>query len=771
MFRLLGSLVARAWYVLLVGWVVLLVGLYLWAPAWDQASQSGEFAFLPADSPSRRAEAQFDEAFPGERVGSRIVLVVSRSDGELKDADHTFVDGALTPRLRQLLLPGGQPEAGSPVARIHAPGAGPTGALLKSADRRAELIVVDLNTEFLDTKNWSTVASVEQLIGELRDSSATPAGLDVSVAGSAVLGRDTGRAERESAAAVEKWTLIVVIGLLIAVYRAPVLAIIPLLTVAVASAVALRLLGLFSEVWGLSLYQGTKVYVTVVGYGAGVDYCLFVFARSQEAWEAGAETRSGVREAVAKVGPAVTASAGTVITGLAMMGFADFGKISQAGLGISFALAVVLVAALTLAPALLCLAGRWAVWPGRMTPQHSGPTWNERFWTAMGHAIARRPGLVLVATVALMAPFAVVGVTHLSALNYDLTRTMPADAPSSVGLQKLRAHFPAGSTGPLTILLRSDRTDFRTDAGGAAVGELTRRLHARAGELDLADVRSLAEPLGQDPAARATLGRLDPFGAAIAHQQAVKYYVSADGRATRLEVLLTRDPFSASGQEELDALERAVKAELPEALRGGTEVHLLGAPTGMRDMRAVTIADRRRVNFLVVCAVAAVLFVLLRRADIVLYLIVTVLFSYLTTLGLTYLVFAGLEGGEFPGLEWKVPLFLFVILVAVGEDYNIYLVARVGEEVARHGGKAGVIAALGKTGGVLTHCGLIMAGTFATLFAGSLAELRQMGFALSFGVLLDALVVRPVMVPAFLFLRVRWKERTAAQPPAHLTSA
>jgi RND superfamily putative drug exporter len=356
-------------------------------------------------------------------------------------------------------------------------------------------------------------------------------------------------------------------------------------------------------------------------------------------------------------------------------------------------------------------------------------------------------------------------------VNYDLSRAMPAGAPSSVGLQKLRKHFPAGSTGPLTILVRSDRIDFRKPEGSAAIGDLVRRLHARAKELDLADVRSLSEPLGTEPAARATLDRLGAFGASIAHKQALQYYVSADGHVTRFDVVLTLDPFSESGLHDLDGMERAVTAELPESLRTATEVHLLGAPAGMRDMRAVTIADKRRVNLLVVCAVVAVLLVLLRRPLLIAYLILTVVFSYFTTLGLTHLVFSSLEPGTFPGLEWKVPLFLFVILVAVGEDYNIFLVARVGEEVARHGGTAGVIAALGKTGGVLTSCGIIMAGTFATLLSGSLSELLQMGFALSFGVLLDALVVRPVLVPAFMLLLTRRRERAAAPPPAHLTPA
>jgi RND superfamily putative drug exporter len=771
MFRLLGWIVEKAWPVLLVGWVAVLVGLYYFAPAWNQISSSGELAFLPADSPSRRAETQFDEAFPGERVGSRIVLVISRSKGELQPTDVTFINETLAPRVQKLLLPDDKPAAGSPVARIRIPADEPTGALLRSEDRRAQMIVVELNSEFLDTRNWTTVSTLEQLIGEVRGSGTVPAGLDVSVAGSAVLGRDTGLAEQDSAKQVEKWTLIVVIGLLLAVYRAPVLALIPLLTVAVASEVALRLLGLVAEIGHLHLYQGTKVYVTVIGYGAGVDYCLFVFSRSQEAWEAGTETRAGVANAVAKVGPAVTASAGTVIIGIAMMGFAQFGKINQAGLGIAFALAVVLVAALTLAPALLCLAGRWAVWPGHIATGPTAPGVGERFWTRAADFIARRPGLVLVATAALMVPFAVVGVLYGNGVNYDLTRTIAADAPSSVGLQKIRAHFPAGSSGPLTILLRSNRTDFKTSEGKAAIGDLARQLNARARELDLADVRSLAEPLGTQPAPRAAWNDLGGLELVSARREAVKYYVSADGHSTRIELLLTLDPFSDSGMHDLGILEQAVKAELPEALRSTSEVFLLGAPAGMRDMKEVTIADRRRVNILVVVAVLAVLLILLRRPFITLYLILTVVFSYLTTLGLTYLVFWLLDPSGFPGLEWKVPLFLFTILVAVGEDYNIFLITRVNEEVARHGLLAGVTLALSKTGGVLTSCGLIMAGTFATLFAGSLSELRQMGLALSAGVLLDALVVRPVLVPAFLLLFAPRPAQTEPQAPASLPTA
>ena len=162
--------------------------------------------------------------------------------------------------------------------------------------------------------------------------------------------------------------------------------------------------------------------------------------------------------------------------------------------------------------------------------------------------------------------------------------------------------------------------------------------------------------------------------------------------------------------------------------------------------------DERLVQILVPAVVLVLLLLVLRRAVVSLYLVLSVLFSYLATLGVTFLVFGLLRGAEFSGLDWKVPIFLFTILVAVGEDYNIFLVMRIREEQEAHGPLAGISAALARTGQVISSCGFIMAGTFACLLSASLWSLRELGFALAFGVLLDTLVVRPVLVPSFLIL-------------------
>jgi RND superfamily putative drug exporter len=807
MFRPLGQAVRRGWPVLLAGWVLLLAVSWWFAPPWDAVAQDKEFTFLPASSPSRGAEEVYAQAFADDRFGSNIVLVLHRGDDErphLKP-DLSFIADVLEPGIRQIAegegglayeirpsdeplfgdesRPAAPPPQRSIIARIRTPNTPGAGALLVSPDEQALLVVVELTTEFLSNRNWKTIDEVEKLVGDLRRQGKVPEGLEIAMTGSAVIGRDHSWAQLRSVRATGLLTVVLVIVLLVLIYRAPLLALIPLVTVYVSVQVAVYFLAILGGAGHLTLFQGLQIYITILAYGAGVDYCLFLTARYKEELDRGREPAEAIAAAVSGVGGALVASAATVMCGIGMMIFAQFGKFREAGYAIPLSLLLVLLATLTFSPSLLRLAGRWAFWPQRVgAPAAARPSaWPwflragelERIWDRVGQLLLRRAGTVWLATVALMLPFAVVAGLYYDHVSYDVIGDLPADASSTTGTRLLQQHFPAGIVGPATILVVSPRVDFASAEGQTLVGEITDRLRARREELGLADVRSLTAPLGITEATKRDYSGLqlpEEARREEVRRQAREHYVAdLDGHnnsVTRLELVFDRSPFSRASMDALGRIDQAARDALPDGVRPETRLYDVGATASVRDLAAVMQQDRTRIELLVLAAVLVILVVLLRALVVPLYLLLSVLFSYYTTLGVSFAVFWLLDPHGFSGIDWKVAIFLFTILIAVGEDYNIFLMTRVAEESRAHGPLRGIAVALDRTGPIISSCGIIMAGTFASLLVGSLTEMKQLGFALAFGVLLDTFVVRPILVPAFLVLLRRGRERPRTSPPA-----
>ena len=291
------------------------------------------------------------------------------------------------------------------------------------------------------------------------------------------------------------------------------------------------------------------------------------------------------------------------------------------------------------------------------------------------------------------------------------------------------------------------------------VQQVTDHLREGALALGLADIRSLTTPLGITPAAENDFTKLDipkETRDEAVRQAALQRYVTDMGErakiGTRFELVLNQSPFSRQSVEKLNEIEQAVHAALPDGARADVQVYFVGTTASVRDLSTVMQTDRTRIEILVMASVFVILLLLLRNFTITVYLLLSVLFSYFTTMGVTFAIFWLADPGGFAGIDWKVAIFLFTILIAVGEDYNIFLMTRVHEEERQHGPVRGVLVALDRTGPIISSCGIIMAGTFASLLGGSLTEMKQLGFALAFGVLLDTFVVRPILVPAFLIL-------------------
>jgi RND superfamily putative drug exporter len=764
-------------------WIALAVALTAAAPNWRNQSQDDDIRFLPASCPSVRGFQLLEQAFPQDVFASRAVVTVERPDAPLTPDDYTLVDrmAAAVDDLRRA-----EPELKIGGVVSHRDGL--VGSRLVSADRQSVLIQVSLGTPYMAVQTRATVDRVEERLRAV----LADAGADAPTAyvtGPAGIGRDLVRASAEGLDHTTVATVALVVIVLLLVYRSPLLALVPLVTIGVSVWVALELLALVTLIPGVHLVNVSQVFAIVILFGAGTDYCLFLISRYREELETGKPGPPALHRSVRAVGGALAASAGTVICGLGLMGFAEFAKVRCAGPVIALALAVGLAASLTLTPALLRLLGRSVFWPGRIQTRKQGDMETGRhntspcllvslspcrrgFWNRVSHAVVARPGWVFAAALAVLLPFAGLGLWVRP--TFSPIGDLAPSSGSVLGLGAIRRHFTAGETGPLTVLLASD-TDWDAPAGRALVQHLSRGFAL----LDnVAEVRSLTQPLGRPlpelPKAGPSLlgnllhwsgagaGFINPLKAARDHYLATR----ADGPGryvTRLDVVLKSDPFTPESAATLEAVETWLSDFLPPRTQatGPVRAECYGVTVQTRDLAAVIARDRVRVNGLVLSGIFLILLVLVRRLWLAAYLLATVLLSYYATLGLTALFATAWAGKPLGEVEWRVPFFLFTILVAVGEDYNILMVTRALQERKRHGPTEGVRRGLARTGGTITACGVIMAGTFATLMLAGLGTLVQIGFALGVGVLLDTLLIRPFLVPAFMLLV--W--RTEEQPP------
>ncbi len=828
MFDHLGKFVSRHWAWVLTAWVVLLAAILLTAPPWASISQDDDIKSFPADFDSVVGYDLLRRAFPNDVFNSQVVVVVERSDGEISELDVDFVADTLAARLATVQRGGERRDAEGNIVEdkfglgeFLTPKTAGMANLLVSRDRRCALLVAPCRHTFMAEAVIATIEALRAELGTMRQRGEVPAGLQVAVSGSAGVGADIQIESMRSLDISRNVTIVLVLVILLLVYRSPLVAMIPLVTIGVSVATSMGLMALMTLVpWmRFQVMKITEIFVIVVLFGAGTDYCLFLIARYREELQHGNDRPTALRLAVRNVGGALAASAATVVCGLGMMIFAEFGKFRYTGPAVAISLAVAVIGSLTLTPALLRLLGPIVFWRPRILERLSAKrseaaaagasegdphasAFQQQFWEDLSHWLVRRPATIWIASIALLLPFAVWG-WNLTP-TYDFLAELADSAESKFGLHLLQEHYPKGTLGPLTVLIElpNDANErLGADKARAHIEELTRRIHEGrsktrqyyAPEL-VASVRSLTRPLGEpvehepaapEPQANEPEPTPSPFGRFLAgvgrmnkenivdpsrenlRKQALEHYVSSatDGRVTRLDVVFNVAPFSIESMHLRDGVDQLVRdftAERDTVLAGAKHA-FAGITSSTYDLRKITISDKTRINMLVVVVVYLVLVLLLRMPLRCVYLMFTVLFGYYATLGMTEGVFYLLHHWTHPaepwlGLDWKVAFFLFIILVAVGEDYNILLMSRVVEEERKLGGIEGVRTAVARTGGIITSCGVIMTGTFGSMCVGTLAAIVQLGFALGLGVLLDTFVVRPILVPAFLLMLHRWRE-------------
>lgn len=661
----------------------------------------------------------------------------------------------------------------------------------KNLEGHAVMVVGRLKTDMMATENVWILMSVKRLVEEARNSPNKPEGLEIGLSGSGMIGGDMQLSVGESLKSTELTTIVLVLLCLLMIYRSPLLVLIPMATIGVSLSVASDVVALMAYYFApgnitfagitsdFKIFTTTKIFVVVILFGAGTDFCLFLIARFKEELGLGVELSKASGTALTHVGDALAASAFTTILGLATMFFASYGKFIYSGPVIAICLFIALLACITFAPALLRAFGKVVFWPFGIKhltpPEESNLSFDEQMrrispiWDWVARQVLRRPGWVLWLAFGVSAPFMLNGLSVQK--THDFMNELADDRASKQGTEVIREYFPPGESAPMSIVARLPGGKLDEDY---AIAYLNTFIYNMPG---VTDVRSLYKPGGGDPTNAENLSQLAVAGSPLAKSTFVSETGEYAGEVTQLHLVLDKDPFSREARAIVDDIEERLNEvsagkefseHKPDWFTGtqdawqkvlvglpawkGARFEYIGTTPGMRDLERVTTADETTIKILVVLAVLAVIMVILRRPMVCIYLIITVLLSYFATIGMTDYFFRWYYGESFDGLDWKVPIFLFVILIAVGQDYNIYLTTRVFEEQAKLGPRRGLRRAMVQTGGIITSCGIIMAGTFIAMASGTLRGMIEIGFALALGVLLDTFFVRTVVVPCFFAL-------------------
>jgi len=681
-------------------WVAVAVWLLLGAAGLlahahlDDVTAAGQSSFLPADSESTRAV----EALQGVSGGSEEVpvVVVFERRGGLTKQDLKAI-GQTGDGLSRLGLTGATPIVDpfsgehrnelAKVARL-AHGIGPV-----SRDGEAALLVLAIDA----ADRGAVVSGVEQIRRYL--GAHERAGLRAFVTGPGGIAADLEAVAADAGRTLLIATLGLVLVLLLAVYRAPVLALLPLLVVGLAYLVAVGIAYLLIEAgWIVVNAEGTMLLLVLV-FGAGTDYSLLLVHRYRE--------ESSLQKAVLETRPALAASAGTVIAAMLVLLVADLRSTHWLGPVLAIGIATMLAAALTLLPALLAILGDRAFWsPLRgsfVRPDRTKEPRNR--WERVAGLVRRRSRTIIVGVLALLAALSLGNLTNYEDLGFGQGVTKPTD--STRGTEALERHFPAGLGSPLTAVIGAEEA----------------------------------------PAVLAAMKRLHSV------QLALPTPVPDDAEKAVVLLVLHDSPYGDEAEAAVEEIRERLHAVAPGGLLGGIPVEYL-------DIEQTNARDTKLIVPLVLLVIGLILIAVLRALVAPAYLIASVVASFAATLGLA--TFAFTEILQMEGLAFNLELMSFIFLVALGVDYNIFLMTRAREEAAARGTREGTLSALVHTGGVVTGAGLILAGTFATLTLLPLEELAQIGATVAFGVLLDTFIVRALLIPAITYRlgdRAWWPSR------------
>lgn len=679
----------RGMWITIIAWLVLMIGLSA-GPQLGQYKVTN-FQSLPDNAASIIASEKLDEYFPNDQ-GTPGILVFHNEDGEVNvESVKNILEG-----IQQANIDG--------IDTIVDIASLPEQALASFISENGTTMIVPMNLEAgLGNDQYAEINDEASKIGN--DIAKSTGDTQFYITGPAGIAGDTVKLFEQADFQLLLATIVIILILLIVIYRSPLLAFIPLLATVIVYQVANQTIALLGA-GGLEINNSTTSIMSILLFAAVIDYSLFVFSRYREELNHYESKYEAMKYAMRATGEPVFFAGGTVLAAMLVLFFADFRDYQNFAPIFGTAVFIIMIASITLVPALFTLFGRKAFWP-KVPKYGAQKEVKHGIWGPVAKFVVNKPfltgGLVFVLMV----------ITALNMFNlkfeFDTVKSFPEDLPSREGYEIVESNFDKGELAPTSILVESN-SNLSDD--------------------QVEDLRVLLEEQEHVASVRLTNANEE--------QSLVKYSLAFD-----------INPYSTEAMDQLGDM-RTSGEDILKAAQIDGDIHFAGTTAKLVDERETNTSDIYKIVLLETLLIVILLFVMTRSWKMPLYMMATILLSYLSALGLGIFLVDVLFGYE--AVSTRVPVYAFIFLVALGIDYNIILVSRFIEERKNHKVKDALEIAIRNTGGVISSAGIILAATFAALTTMPIADLFVFGFIVSIGIIIDTFLVRGMLLPALILL-------------------
>ncbi|WP_156319879.1 MMPL family transporter [Bacillus sp. FJAT-18017] len=674
----------KGMWITLAVWLVATMALAVFAPAAKEYEVTS-IDSLPKDAQSVIAQSKVDEYF-SDNAGIPAILVFQADEGDIEIKDLASVMDEISAAEIN-----GVDEV-IPLSAL--PPQAAAGFL--SEDKSTAVIPLTLDASLENKQIKESKEKIEEVAKDASD-------LKLYITGPAGIAADSLELFSRADVVLILSTVGLILILLIVIYRSPLLALIPLLAAAFVYEAVMQVLGLMGMA-GLEIGNQTLSIMSILLFAAVIDYSLFVFSRYREELKEHEDKFEAMRLAMRETGMPVFFSGGTVLAAMLVLFFAQFGDYRNFAPTFAMAMAVIMIASVTLVPALFTLFGRKSFWP-KVPRVGDEKVKSNSIWSRIGRFVTRKPGVA----VALVSVFLLLSASNMFNLKYEFNtmNSFPEDMPSRQGYNILEEKFEKGDLAPTTVIFE----------GTKAVSEEQQK--------------ALADELS----AQTLVSNVRLNGTA------------EDGKVLNYQLTFEESPYSF---ESINAMEDMIteKDKIADASGLDGNLYIAGETAGSVDDRAINDRDLLVIVALETLLIFIMLIVLTKTIRMPIYMMGTILVSFLAALGLgmflTNLFF------DIDTISNRVPLYSFVFLVALGIDYNIMLISRFQEERKKHSVKEAVEIAVANTGGVISSAGIILAATFAVLMTQPIQLLFVFGFIVAVGILLDTFLIRGILLPGLI---------------------